>query len=296
MQPKLNWTWLTPIENELPEIWPELTDCGKKLRQIEPANMMFRCLWTRWSKWWLRGRSGETLALQGNSARPRRKLPLGKTNKKEKPDADENKRNYLPACKRCSPEGKNAFDIPTGKRLQVCDSSSWAKEAHWSANQRLVEKGKTALRSKGSSRGRRSVDGLELTEDFNVNFCWGWRSESCKPAKNRRRQHRLGFSQFQGRLQTAHSVRNTGKKKKTTQRKSGCPARFKRATRPFTLTSDGKKVAGIFRFNSQFQVEFLENVIESKHRKLCYSVVLSSANNWIFVAFSVVFFRVLDMD
>lgn len=182
--------------------------------------------------------------------------------KKEKTETDEPKETTCPACKKgILLKGKNAFgcsDWKNGCKF-VIPFEFMGKKLTDAQIKRLVEKGKTAL-IKGFKQGDSSVDGfLELTEDYNVSFAEAEPEQlicpSCKTGEIVKGNAAYGCTNFRGGCKLRIPFEIQGKPLSESQ---VAQLVLKGQTRPFTHTSNGKKVAGIFRFNSQFQVEFQE--------------------------------------
>ncbi len=180
--------------------------------------------------------------------------------KKEKTETDEPKETTCPACKKgILLKGKNAFgcsDWKNGCKF-VIPFEFMGKKLTDSQIKRLVEKGKTAL-IKGFKQGDDSVDGfLELTEDFNVNFAEAEPEKlicpSCKTGEIVRGNTAWGCTNFRGGCKLRIPFKIQGKPLSESQVSQLV---LKGQTRPFTITSDGEKVAGLFRFSGHFQVEF----------------------------------------
>jgi DNA topoisomerase-3 len=121
----------------------------------------------------------------------------------------------------------------------------------------LAEKGKTAL-IKGFKQDDDSVDGLlELTEDFKIAFSEAEPEKlvcpSCKIGEIVKGNTAFGCTNYRGGCKLRIPFELEGRKISETH---VAQLVLKGQTRPFTITENNQKVAGIFRFSAGFQVIF----------------------------------------
>jgi DNA topoisomerase-3 len=182
--------------------------------------------------------------------------------KKEKPAPAEPAESTCPSCKKgILLKGKNAWGCSgwkDGCRF-VIPFEFMGKKLTDTQIRRLAEKGKTAL-IKGFKQDDEMVDGfLELTTDFKISFEEAEPEKlvcpSCKIGEIVKGHTAWGCTNFRGGCKLRIPFELQGK---TLTGGQVAQLVLKGQTRPFTLAPDGKKVAGIFRFNSHFQVEFQE--------------------------------------
>ena len=192
---------------------------------------------------------------------PEEKAVAEKPQKKEKTESDEPQETICPACKKgILLKGKNAWGCSEWKNgcKFIIPFGFMGKKLTDSQIKRLVEKGKTTL-IKGFRQDEDSVDGfLELTGDFNVNFIEAEPEKlvcpSCKIGEIVKGNTAWGCTNFRGGCKLRIPFELLGKPLTETQ---VTQLVLKGQTRPFTITSEGSKVSGIFKFNSHFHVEFL---------------------------------------
>ena len=182
--------------------------------------------------------------------------------KKEKAVPSESQETDCPVCKKgILKKGKNAWgcsEWKDGCRF-IIPFEFMGKKLTESQMKRLAEKGKTAL-IKGFKQESETVDGfLELTNDFKISFIEAEPEKlvcpSCKTGEIVKGNTAWGCTNFRGGCKLRIPFQLQDKNLTDTQI---AQLVLKGQTRPFTYTSDEKKITGLFRFNNYFQVEFQE--------------------------------------
>jgi DNA topoisomerase-3 len=180
--------------------------------------------------------------------------------KKEKSAPAEPSETTCPACKKgILKKGKNAWGCSGWKEgcHFVIPFEFMGKKLTDAQIKRLAEKGKTAL-IKGFKEEEETVDGiLELTDAFKIVFAEAEPEKRvcplCKTGEIVKGNTAYGCTNFRGGCKLRIPFELQGKSITESQVEQLV---LKGQTRPFTITSDGKKSTGFFRFNNLFQVEF----------------------------------------
>jgi DNA topoisomerase-3 len=182
--------------------------------------------------------------------------------KKEKAAPAEPTETTCPACKKGTlKKGKNAWgcsDWKDGCRF-IIPFEFMGKKLTDAQIKRLAEKGKTAL-IKGFKQDEDAVDGiLELTADFKISFSEAEPEKlicpSCKIGEIVKGSTAWGCSNFRGGCKLRIPFELQGKKL-TESHVSQLV--LKGQTRAFSSQENDKKITGIFRFDSGYQVKFQE--------------------------------------
>lgn len=183
--------------------------------------------------------------------------------KNEKAASAEPQETTCPACKKGTlKKGKSAWGCSSWKEgcKFIIPFEFMGKKLTDAQIKRLAEKGKTTL-IKGFKQEDDTVDGfLELSTDHKVIFAEAEPEKltcpSCKTGEIVKGHTAWGCSNFRGgcKVRIPFEIQD----KKVTESHMNQLV-LKGLTRPFTHTdASGKKVAGIFRFDNQFQVQFQE--------------------------------------
>jgi DNA topoisomerase-3 len=182
--------------------------------------------------------------------------------KKEKAAPVEPTETTCPACKKgILKKGKNAWgcsDWKEGCRF-IVPFEFMGKKLTDAQIKRLAEKGKTAL-IKGFKQEDEAMDGfLELTADFKIGFTEAEPEKlvcpSCKTGEIVKGKTAWGCSNFRGGCNLRIPFELQDKKLSEAQ---VAQLVLKGQTRPFTFQENDKKITGIFRFDSGYQVLFQE--------------------------------------
>jgi DNA topoisomerase-3 len=182
--------------------------------------------------------------------------------KKEKAAPAEPTDTTCPACKKgILKKGKNAWgcsDWKNGCRF-IIPFEYLGKKLTDAQIKRLAEKGKTAL-IKGFKQEDEAVDGfLELTSDFKISFSEAEPEKlicpSCKVGDILKGNTAWGCSNFRGGCKLRIPFEFKGK---TITEMQVTQLVFKGQTRPFTFQENDKKITGIFRFDSGYQLQLQE--------------------------------------
>ena len=180
--------------------------------------------------------------------------------KKEKAAPTEPAETTCPACKKGTlKKGKNAWgcsEWKDGCRF-IIPFEFMGKKLSDAQIKRLADKGKTVL-IKGFKQDDESVDGfLELDNENKVIFTEAEPEKlicpSCKSGEIIKGNSAYGCSNFRGGCKLRIPFELQGKSITANLVEQLV---LKGQTRSFTINSGDKKTTGIFRFNSQFQVEF----------------------------------------
>lgn len=182
--------------------------------------------------------------------------------KKEKAAPAEPTETTCPACKKgILKKGKNAWgcsEWKDGCRF-IIPFEFMGKKLTDAQIKRLAEKGKTAL-IKGFKQDDESVDGfLELDSEHKIIFTETEPEKlvcpSCKTGEIIKGNSAYGCSNFRGgcKLRIPFELQGKAITANLVEQLA-----LKGQTRSFTINSGDKKATGIFRFNSQFLVEFQE--------------------------------------
>ena len=182
--------------------------------------------------------------------------------KKERTAPVEPTETTCPACKKGTlKKGKNAWGCSEWKEgcRFVIPFEFMGKKLTDAQIKRLAEKGKTAL-IKGFKQDDESVDGfLELDSEHKIIFTEAEPEKlvcpSCKTGEIIKGNSAYGCSNFRGGCKLRIPFELQGKAITSNLVEQLV---LKGQTRSFTINSGDKKVTGIFRFNSLFQVEFQE--------------------------------------
>ena len=182
--------------------------------------------------------------------------------KKEKAAPAELTETTCPACKKGTlKKGKNAWGCSAWKNgcRFVIPFEFMGKKLTDTQIKRLAEKGKTAL-IKGFKLEDDSVDGiLELNSDFKISFQEAEPEKlvcpSCKVGEIVKGNTAWGCSNFRGGCKLRIPFEIQDKKLSESQ---VAQLVLKGQTRPFTSTEGTSKTTGVFRFNTNYQVQFQE--------------------------------------
>ena len=181
---------------------------------------------------------------------------------KEKVAPGEPTETTCPACKKGTlKKGKNAWgcsDWKEGCRF-IIPFEFMGKKLTDAQIKRLAEKGKTTL-IKGFKQDDDSVDGfLELTSDFKISFSETEPEKlvcpSCKIGEIVKGNSAWGCSNYKGGCKLRIPFELQGK---TLTEIQVAQLVLKGQTRPFILDNAGTKTNGIFRFDSEYRVQFQE--------------------------------------
>lgn len=184
--------------------------------------------------------------------------------KKEKAAAADPQETTCPACKKGTlKKGKNAWGCSSWKDgcRFIIPFDFMGKKLTDAQIKRLAEKGKTVL-IKGFKQEEETVDGfLELGEDFKINFAEAEPEKlvcpSCKTGEIMKGNSAWGCSNYKGGCKLRLPFELEGKKLTESHITQLV---LKGQTRPFTSTEEnsGKKTTGIFKFNTNFMVIYVE--------------------------------------
>ena len=182
--------------------------------------------------------------------------------KKGKTTPAEPTETTCPACKKGTlKKGKNAWGCSGWKEgcRFIIPFEFRSKKLTDAQFKRLAEKGKTAL-IKGFKQEDDSVDGfLELTSDFKISFSEAEPEKlvcpSCKTGEIVKGNSAWGCSNYRGGCKLRIPFELQGK---TLTENQVAQLVLKGQTRPFSLDNAGTKTNGIFRFDSEYRVQFQE--------------------------------------
>ena len=180
--------------------------------------------------------------------------------KKEKATPAEPAETTCPSCKKGTlKKGKNAWGCSEWKEgcRFIIPFEFMGKKLTDAQIKRLAEKGKTTL-IKGFKQEDESVDGfLELDSEHKIIFTEAEPEKlvcpSCKTGEIMKGNTAYGCSNFRGGCKLRIPFEIQGKAINTNLVEQLV---LKGQTRSFTINYGDEKMTGIFRFNSQFQVEF----------------------------------------
>jgi DNA topoisomerase III len=167
-----------------------------------------------------------------------------------------------PVCKKgILKKGKNAWGCSEWKEgcRFIIPFEFMGKKLSETQIKRLAEKGRTTL-IKGFIEEDESVDGfLELTTDFKINFLEAEPEKlicpSCKIGEIVKGKTAWGCTNFRGGCKLRIPFELQGKKLNENQ---VAQLVLKGQTRPFIFTEGTKKVTGVFRFETGYQVRYQE--------------------------------------